>query len=95
MQRNSRKPQTPPTSNPETVHHLAAISLTDREQQVLTWIAQGKSSWEIGQIILCEECTVNFHCRNIMGKLNVNTRAHAVTEALCLGLISLQPSRGF
>lgn len=62
--------------------------LTLREQQVLTWVAQGKSSWEIGRIIMCEECTVNFHCRNIMGKLNVSTRAHALIKAVGLGLIN-------
>jgi DNA-binding CsgD family transcriptional regulator len=63
------------------------VTLTKREQQVLLWVAQGKSSWEIGHIILCQECTVNFHCRNIMGKLNVRTRGHALLKAVSLGLI--------
>lgn len=64
------------------------IALTEREQEVLSWIAQGKSSWEIGHIILCKECTVNFHCRNIMGKLQVSTRGQALFKAISLGLIS-------
>lgn len=64
-----------------------AITLTKREQQVLHWVAQGKSSWEIGHIIQCQECTVNFHCRNIMLKLDVNTRGHALIKAVGLGLL--------
>jgi DNA-binding CsgD family transcriptional regulator len=66
---------------------LCGVRLTKREHQVLLWVAQGKSSWEIGHIILCQECTVNFHCRNIMGKLNVRTRGHALLKAVSLGLI--------
>jgi len=66
---------------------LCGVTLTKRELQVLIWVAQGKSSWEIGHIILCQECTVNFHCRNIMGKLNVRTRGHALLKAVSLGLI--------
>jgi DNA-binding CsgD family transcriptional regulator len=88
MQRNSRKPLIPSTASAEKVNHLTSINLTDREQQVLRWVAQGKSSWEIGHIIQCEECTVNFHCRNIMVKLNVSTRAHALIKAVGLGLLS-------
>jgi len=66
---------------------LCGVTLTKRELQVLIWVAQGKSSWEIGHIILCQECTVNFHCRNIMGKFNVRTRSHALLKAVSLGLI--------
>lgn len=88
MQRNSRKPLTQPAAEAKNAGELTSIMLTDREQQVLRWIAQGKSSWEIGHIIQCEECTVNFHCRNIMGKLNVSTRAHALIKAVGLGLLS-------
>lgn len=63
------------------------VTLTKRELQVLLWVAQGKSSWEIGHIILCRECTVNFHCSNIMGKLNVRTRGHALYKAIAMGLL--------
>lgn len=91
MQRNSREPQTEtrptPPAKETKADHLASIHLTVRERQVLMWVAQGKSSWEIGHIIKCEECTVNFHCRNIMGKLNVSTRAQALMKAVGLGLL--------
>jgi DNA-binding CsgD family transcriptional regulator len=69
-------------------HADKPIALTEREQEVLGWVAQGKSSWEIGHIILCKECTVNFHCRNIMGKLQVSTRGQALFKAISLGLIN-------
>lgn len=91
MPRNSRKHLTTSRADADTAKHLGSISLTCREQQVLMWVAQGKSSWEIGHIIECKECTVNFHCRNIMGKLNVSTRAHALIMAVGLGLLSPGP----
>jgi DNA-binding CsgD family transcriptional regulator len=87
MQRNSRNPQIQPLTDEERVNQSASISLTDRELQVLMWVAQGKTSWEIGQIIGCAACTVNFHCHNVMGKLDVCTRSHALFKALDLGLL--------
>lgn len=64
------------------------VRLTPRELQVLTWVAMGKTSWEIGKIIVCKECTVNFHCRNIIEKLDARNRGHALAKAKDLGLFA-------
>ncbi|MCI0911248.1 MULTISPECIES: response regulator transcription factor [Pseudomonas] len=66
------------------------IRLTPREQQVLLWCAYGKSSWEIGQILQCQESTVNFHVGNILRKFDVTTRVAAVIKAIRYGMLAEQ-----
>ncbi|WP_319526251.1 LuxR C-terminal-related transcriptional regulator [uncultured Desulfosarcina sp.] len=66
-----------------------ATDLTSREKEVLNWIKEGKSSWEISQILRCSERTVNFHVSNIKAKLGVVNRAQAVAVGLRYGVIRL------
>lgn len=66
------------------------VRLTPREQQVLLWCAYGKSSWEIGQILQCQESTVNFHVGNILRKFDVPTRVAAVIKAIRYGMLAEQ-----
>jgi DNA-binding CsgD family transcriptional regulator len=61
--------------------------LTQREREVLNWLKEGKSSWEISQILRCSERTVNFHFNNIKAKLGVVNRAQAVAVGLQYGII--------
>jgi LuxR family quorum-sensing transcriptional regulator LasR len=61
--------------------------LTPCELECLKWCADGKSSWEIANILHCAEATVNFHVSNIRRKLNVTTRRQAVVKAIRLGMI--------
>lgn len=61
--------------------------LTRCELECLKWCADGKSSWEIANILHCAEPTVNFHVSNIRRKLNVTTRRQAVVKAIRLGMI--------
>lgn len=63
--------------------------LSEREKEVLNWVGQGKSSWDISVILGISERTVKFHVDNIKIKLNAVSRSHAVAIALDLGLISL------
>jgi len=57
-------------------------SLTPRETEILNWIKEGKTSWEIGIILHISERTVNFHASSIKKKLDSNTRSQAVAKAL-------------
>jgi len=66
-----------------------ATELTAREIEVLNWIKEGKSSWEISRIFQCSERTVNFHVANIKTKLGVVNRAQAVAVGLRYGAIRL------
>jgi len=56
--------------------------LTRRQHDCLYWAAQGKTSWEIGQIVGIQERTVNFHIATACENLGVRTRQAAITAAL-------------
>lgn len=64
-----------------------APSLTAKEQEVLTWIAAGKTMGEIASILEISPNTVGFHQKNIYRKLDVSNRVNATQRARSLGLI--------
>ena len=63
------------------------ISLSAREMEVLTLIAQGKSNQEISAELYLALNTVKRHAYNIYTKLEVKKRTQAVSRARQLGLI--------
>jgi LuxR family transcriptional regulator, quorum-sensing system regulator CviR len=64
-------------------------NLSAREKEVLNWLKQGKSSWDISVILGISERTVNFHVYNMMRKLGVTSRLQAVAVATESGLIDI------
>lgn len=48
--------------------------LTQRELEVVEWIAAGKRNREIGEILGCSGRTVQKHVQHILEKLHVETR---------------------
>jgi LuxR family quorum sensing-dependent transcriptional regulator len=64
-------------------------SLTDREKEVLTWIAAGKSSWDIARILNITERTVNWTIGRAMRKLDAVNRTQAVVNAIRTGAIHI------
>lgn len=66
-------------------------ALTEREHECLRWAADGKTSWEIGQLLNLSERTVNFHLNNATLKLDASNRQHAVVRAVLKGLIQHLP----
>lgn len=62
--------------------------LTEREREIFTWIARGKSSAEAAGILGISERTVNFHVDRVMRKLGVATRMQATVACVRLGLIT-------
>ena len=65
----------------------AEVSLTARERESLLWVIDGKTSWEIAQVLNISENTVIFHINNAKRKLDANSRTQAAAKALALGLI--------
>jgi DNA-binding NarL/FixJ family response regulator len=63
------------------------IRLSDRETEALTWVARGKTSSEIAQILGTSKRTVDFHLDNARGKLGVANRTEAAMKAAQNGLI--------
>lgn len=58
------------------------LKITRRESDVLYWVAQGKTDWEISQILHISERTVNKHLEQIYRKLEVNNRTAASGKAI-------------
>ena len=58
-----------------------ALSLTPREAEVLYWLKEGKTNWEIGTILGNAEKTVGKHLESIFRKLKVENRAAATRLA--------------
>ena len=63
------------------------IDLSDRESEVLAWVARGKSNVTIGEILGISTHTVNAHMRRIYLKLGVFDRVTAAVRGIGNGLI--------
>ena len=57
------------------------FSLTSRAIEVLQWVARGKSSWEIGEILQIKKRTVHEHVQTAVRKTGTANRIHAVATA--------------
>lgn len=64
--------------------------LSEREQEVLKWIADGLSNQEIGDKLSISVKTVERHRANIMAKLNLHSRTELVKYAIRKGLIEVE-----
>jgi DNA-binding NarL/FixJ family response regulator len=62
--------------------------LTQRELQVLTGMAGGKSNAQIGRDLFLSEDTIKTHARRLFRKLEVGDRAEAVAAGFRHGLVS-------
>lgn len=60
--------------------YLQLSHLSDRERQIMSWVAMGKTNPEIGCILSISEFTVKNHMKSIFGKLDVTNRAQAVAK---------------
>jgi LuxR family maltose regulon positive regulatory protein len=64
--------------------------LTERELEVLQFIAEGLTNREVGERLYLTANTVKAHARTIYSKLGVNNRTQAVAKGRSLGIISDQ-----
>jgi DNA-binding response OmpR family regulator len=58
------------------------LSVTEREAEVLLWIARGKSNRDIAEILSLSPRTVNKHLEQIYAKLGVENRTSAAALAV-------------
>jgi LuxR family quorum-sensing system transcriptional regulator CciR len=73
----------------------AIPELTERERECLKWLANGKSRWEISQILRLSENTIRFHVKNAFRKLDANNRVLAVVKAVRYRLIPLWDNENY
>ena len=66
-----------------------SVELTDREIETLTWVARGKTSAEIAEILGLTKRTVDFHSDSARAKLGVATRTEAAIKAMTGRLIKI------
>src|SRR3954454_14435981 len=64
-----------------------SVQLTRKQQEILSWVAEGKTSWEISVIMRCKEETINYHVKGILRRLCAMNKAHAVSKAMRWGLL--------
>jgi LuxR family maltose regulon positive regulatory protein len=68
-------------------HQPLIEPLSDRELEVLQYLATGMSNQAIADQLFVSLAAVKWHARNIYGKLQVNNRTQAVARARELGLL--------
>ncbi|MBR1225194.1 LuxR family transcriptional regulator [Bradyrhizobium sp. AUGA SZCCT0176] len=68
---------------------LPAVALTAQEIECLKWCKEGKTNWEIGEILGISQKTVEFHVGNTMKKLGAGNRITAVIMGIKHGIVSL------
>jgi DNA-binding CsgD family transcriptional regulator len=61
--------------------------LNDREIEMLTWVARGKTSAQIADMLGLAKRTIDFHIDNARLKLGATTRTQAVVKAATERLI--------
>ncbi|MDP5275611.1 response regulator [Chengkuizengella axinellae] len=64
--------------------------LSDREKEVLTWVAKGYANKDIGVQLNISVKTVETHKSKVMEKLNLRTRPELVKYALKKGLLHFE-----
>lgn len=62
--------------------------LSPRESEILSWLAVGKTAWEISVILNISSKTVEFHKGNILKKLDAVNTQQAIAVAFSIGAIS-------
>ena len=71
------------------VNRITELPITNREKEVLTYLAEGKSNKEISQSLMLSPSTIRNHISNIYTKLKISNRAQATKIAIYAGLLNL------
>jgi DNA-binding NarL/FixJ family response regulator len=77
---------TAPRASPPAAPSAAFPELSDRENDILRLIAQGRNNYEIADQLALSVKTVQNHVSNILGKLQMADRAQAAIRAHQAGL---------
>lgn len=70
-----------------------STQLTDREREVLEWVARGFSNREVAEKLTIAETTVKNHLRSILEKLQLRNRVELAAYAYERGWVRPRPKR--
>jgi len=79
----------PPEVAIDLAAHLNDEKLTQRELDVLRFVALGQSNRAVAKALGITEDTVKSHMRNVLAKLMANDRTHAVLIAVRRGILTI------
>lgn len=68
--------------------------LTDRELEVLRYMARGYSNQEIARLMVLSNATIHSHVSRVLNKLNASSRTQAVIYGLRAGLVTIEEDKG-
>ena len=75
-------------AQPKSNKHENFPQLTDREQEVIRLVAQGRSNREIAEALVISEKTAKAHVSNILGKLGLDDRTQMAVYAIKHGYVN-------
>ena len=61
--------------------------VTPRQEEILKLVKNGKTNSEIAELLECSPWTIKNHIQAILRKLGSNTRTHAISRAISLGIL--------
>lgn len=85
---HSGKKYIPPEVGEKLAERMSRPQLTQREQQVLELIAQGKSNSEIAEALHLSESSIKYHANHVFSKLGVSDRTQAALLAVKKGMVN-------
>ena len=74
--------------NVSAIQNAERIIISQREREVLRFIAQGHTSQEIAQTLYLSTHTVLSHRKNLIMKLNAKNTAHLVAKGFESGIFA-------
>lgn len=82
----------PPRSSGANGSTGGLSGITERERQILSWLREGMSNQQIGEVLGISPLTVKNHVQKILRKLGAANRAQAVARAMSMNLLGRSPS---
>lgn len=87
---HSGKKYIPPEVGEKLAERMSRPQLSQREQQVLELIAQGKNNSEIAEALHLSESAIKYHANHVFTKLGVGDRTQAALLAIKRGMVKVR-----